>query len=183
MKNLNKMTRAEQTELYDLITASVVKTFNKYGHRINHATLKRVVFYMDCYDICISHVIKQVVKYNAEKGEFEAWLNRVVHNKCLDFMRAQKNATVVVPITYDYDNAHTLWESKSREEFEAIELMLEAMENLCPRKRQILELRLQNLSYAEIAEIMNVSEKSVGTIINRAKRYLKRWMEGGNRAA
>lgn len=56
---------------------------------------------------------------------------------------------------------------------ERTERLLEAIRDLSLPHRQVITLLLEDLTYAEIADALGISEANVGIRINRAKQQLK----------
>jgi RNA polymerase sigma factor (sigma-70 family) len=53
------------------------------------------------------------------------------------------------------------------------QLFLDAMNALSGTYKQVLSLRYQGLSYAQIAEILDIDIKTVGSRINRGIKLIK----------
>ena len=51
------------------------------------------------------------------------------------------------------------------------------LENLSKMEKQVLELYLQDLTYAEISEKLSISEKSIDNAMMRVKAKLKKLFE------
>lgn len=117
---------------------------------------------------------------------FSTWLYRLASNVCLDFLRAEKRRAVL-PLTLDADDGEELTlepsdpaptpeEAALRAEEQA--RLTAAMEALEPEQRQILTLRVVNdLSYAEIADILGVREGTVKSRLSRAREALRKKLE------
>jgi len=54
------------------------------------------------------------------------------------------------------------------EQMERVREVRKALEQLAPRDREVLLLRQEGLSYKEIAQVVNVSPTSIGTLLARA---------------
>jgi len=55
--------------------------------------------------------------------------------------------------------------------------LLEAIRLLPVSYRQVITLTLEDLSYAEIAQILGINESNVGVRLNRARQLLRRLLE------
>lgn len=53
-----------------------------------------------------------------------------------------------------------------------------ALDRLSPRERELLLLRAEGYSYRDLAEILDLNEASVGTLLARAKRAFQATWEG-----
>jgi RNA polymerase sigma-70 factor (ECF subfamily) len=108
------------------------------------------------------------------KSSYFTWLCRIALNKISDYYRDQinKRSRIVVPII----DALTETDSKSLSPEEALALKeLRRSVNGCldlmsPEKRQLLQFRYwYDMSYAEISNILGISERAVEGQIYRAK--------------
>lgn len=122
-----------------------------------------------------------------EKFQFESafstWLYRLTSNVCIDFLRnAKRRQTVPLTYTDGEGEEQTLElpdETPSPEEAaiyaERQAQMIAAMAQLEPEHRQILTLRVINdLSYSDIAEILQLKEGTVKSRLARARENLKK---------
>lgn len=122
---------------------------------------------------------------------FSTWLFRLASNTCLDHLRAQKRRPVL-PLTLEDndgeemtldppDSAPTPEEALLASEEQ--ERLNQALAQLDPGQRHILTLRVVNdLSYTEIAEILEIKEGTVKSRIARARDALrKKYQKGGNK--
>ncbi len=116
------------------------------------------------------------------ESAFSTWLFRLSSNICLDFLRAKKRrATVSLTMTDDESGESQLDlpdPSKTPEEAvlaaEDRRLLAQAMNELPADQRQILTLRaIDDLSYAEIAEILQLQEGTVKSRLSRARTALR----------
>lgn len=107
-----------------------------------------------------------------ERGvQLKGWLFRTTHNVSVDYIRKesrrrllhQRQATQVEPYAADRDNKKS----------EQHELVLRHLNTLKPKEREVLVLRLQEeMSYKEIAAVLNRSVGYVGTLIHCATKKL-----------
>ncbi len=124
-------------------------------------------------------------------SSFSTWLYRLATNCCLDFLRSQKRKpTISLVVENEEDGEQTIdieadgptpeEQVISREEREEL---LWAMNQLDDEQRQILTLRVVNdLSYTDIAEILNIKEGTVKSRLSRARENLrKKLLEAGNK--
>jgi RNA polymerase sigma-70 factor (ECF subfamily) len=121
---------------------------------------------------------------NADKYadiDVDAWLFTVCRNVSIKVLRKNSKLTFnldsgEIKPPEDYDKApNPLDELSRKEENRDINSYLaEALETLSPNQRTVLRLRYyEDLTYTEIAEIMEVSEGNVGFMLHDAKRRLK----------
>lgn len=119
-------------------------------------------------------------------ASFSTWLYRLASNLCLDFLRAEKRRATLPLIQNDAEGeelALSLPDPAPTPE-EATEAAQEraqisaALQSLEPQQRQILTLRVINdLSYAEIAEILGVQEGTVKSRLSRARDALRKKLQ------
>jgi len=120
------------------------------------------------------------------RASFGTWLYRVSTNVCLDFLRRRGK---------EQKRSEPLRESKVREDYladnsqgpeeillekESIRELRQAVDTLPDGYRIALVLHhYQGLSYKQVAEVMNLPDKTVATRIHRAKIMLKEILLGG----
>ena len=100
-----------------------------------------------------------------------AWIYRVLHNYLIDQMKERRRER-------DSHPAHALVSRQDqqieRECFEH-ELIAQIRDELTTREYDCIRLRTQGLRYQEIAARLNLTSGSVGTLISRAIRKLRRF--------
>jgi RNA polymerase sigma-70 factor (ECF subfamily) len=118
----------------------------------------------------------------AQTGEFTAWLYRVAVRRGLDELRRRKRreryeriARVLLPVP-NPEEIRT-----SAEEKEGIR---RALASIRPREAALLLLRSDDLSYEQIAAVLELNPASVGKLLSRAqeafrKEYVKRYGQLG----
>jgi RNA polymerase sigma factor (sigma-70 family) len=100
------------------------------------------------------------------------WLIAIAHNECrMHFRRASRR-----PFEVDLELAA---EAVAAEEgSESVEAVRDALDQLAPKQRSALVLReLEGRSYAEIAQLLELSDSAVETLLFRARRALREQME------
>ena len=125
-----------------------------------------------------------------EEASLSTYLLRIVKNSCFDFLRKKREE--VLPLNErssegeeydrgltDDDPEHNPAEAFARKE--QIETVRRAIAALPEDAREILVLReFQNLTYAEIGEILELEEGTVRSRLNRARIKLKKILEEWN---
>lgn len=123
-------------------------------------TVKDVV--QDCF--------VRLLECDEEPHNQRAWLYTAVRNRCIDLLRRSKPVDVVVP--EDLDGPITDDEAQQRSEREA--LLWAAIDELPERCREVFLLAKRDaLSYHEIADRLNISEKTVEHHISKALKRLR----------
>src|SRR5207253_4037665 len=102
-----------------------------------------------------------------------AWLIAIAHNVCRQRFRQGKRRPLQVELNEDVAEAIVHEESPSAEDIHR------ALGQLAFNQRAALVMReLEGRSYAEIAEMMELSVSAVETLIFRARRALHEQLEG-----
>ena len=117
------------------------------------------------------------------ESAFSTWLFRLSSNVCLDFLRAKKRRpTLSLTTAAEDDDEATQFDivdpQKSPEEIllaaEERQTLARAMNELPAEYRQILTLRaINDLSYTQISEILQIREGTVKSRLNRARLALR----------
>ncbi len=104
----------------------------------------------------------------AGNSKFETWLYRLAVNEALQFRRKRKLPTVPL---YDETMNRSVPRS-SRTELR--DLLQQALAQIDDDLRMVFLLREQEgLSYADIAEVLGISEGTVGSRLNRVRKELQ----------
>ena len=122
---------------------------------------------------------------------FSTWLFRLSANVCLDWLRAKKRRPTVSLTTVDDEDEEVQLElpdpGKSPEELvlaaEDRAALTKALNGLPVEYRQILTLRaIDDLSYTEIAEVLQLREGTVKSRLSRARVALRnKLLQNGNK--
>lgn len=126
-------------------------------------------------------VYESVEKFK-EESKLSTWIYRITVTKCLDHLRKKKRkkrfafiqslygkneALVVDPPDFFHPGVKT-------ENKENAVALFKAITKLPENQRTAFVLnKIENLSYREIAEIMNSSESAIDSLLQRAKKNLR----------
>ena len=104
---------------------------------------------------------------------FEAFLHTMTRNAAIDYGRTHK---IKIPLTEVDFNRKGGYESESEFYAKEIEAQVAHMIKLMPSKRRKVFIlsRLEGKSYAEIAELLGISRKTVENHINLALKELRK---------
>lgn len=129
--------------------------------------------------INIFHAIHQF----KEEAQITTWIYRITVNKCLDHIKSKKRKKRLAFITslFDpttgkqiHDAQHLQHPGAILEQKETQEILLEALAQLKLRQQTAFILsQIEKLSQKEIAAILDISEKAVESLIQRAKEKLR----------
>ncbi len=108
--------------------------------------------------------------YDARKGSLQAWFLRVVRNRCIDLIRQRRPGDGNVEVLVD-PGAGPEYLAEVAQRDQALQL---ALARLPAGQRQIVVLRdYLDLSYAEIAEVLEIAAGTVMSRLHRARLALK----------
>jgi len=135
--------------------------------------------HQEAYDVVQEVFIKAMREARIFDDEFKikAWLFRVTSNLCFNQVRNRKRRgaildSMVKPEAFSADQMDAVFAGEQREE------MSSALEQLSDDHRDILVLRYyDDLSYAEIAEVLQVKLGTVMSRLSRARMRLLTVME------
>ncbi|MES1214466.1 MAG: sigma-70 family RNA polymerase sigma factor [Bacteroidota bacterium] len=119
----------------------------------------------------IYHLWKSGHSFDASH-KFSTWMYRVALNVAISFYRKKNKSANVVSITDQFPEM----EDKAGDSIiaeENINRLQQFINELKELDRALMLLYLEEKSYAEIAEILGISETNVATKINRIKGKLK----------
>jgi RNA polymerase sigma-70 factor (ECF subfamily) len=103
------------------------------------------------------------------RAQFGTWLYRLAINECLQFRRRTRNSTYCT-LPHEPIDELTSWSLQSENQ----ELLGRALEGIDAGLRAIFLLReVEELSYSEIANVLQISEGTVGSRLNRARSSLR----------
>lgn len=151
--------RQAQQQLYELT------------HQLVYRLMVRMVGLQEASDLTQHIYLKLFSRLDKFSGhsKFETWLYRLAMNEALQFLRkgSRRKTTALVgdPMSPRQSEA---------ERGEHQELLEVAMSRIDPMLRSVFLLReVENMSYREIAEIVEIPEGTVGSRLNRARRELQ----------
>jgi len=180
---------AEDFELLDKIKKGDPQAFEeivkKYKMNVFNTIYSVMGNIQDADDIMQDVFIKVYDTIGKFKGQssFSTWLYRITVNKCIDEIRKRKNKFLSYESELNEEETFKLKNVISDEAIDVIdELRKKEIEeivrktiDLLPEKfRIVLTLReIDNLSYKEISDVMNVSVNRVKILLFRARQKLK----------
>jgi len=96
------------------------------------------------------------------------WIYRIAVNTCVSWLRSSSRSPQMVPITVSMSDLYG-----DEEEKENLRELYSLINRLGKFERALILLWLEDRSYEEIAEILDISVSNVGVRINRIKTKLK----------
>lgn len=187
------MTEKDKQKISDLIKQAkdgkqyaFTKLYEQFNKNI-FLTIIKIVKNRDVADDLLSVTFtKAFSKINSytEDISFEMWLKTIAINASIDYIRQYKKESNLYWLDDTENNTYPMQLNSSIEYspeesfiFQETENRLSfALSRLRFKYRQILELRMANLSYKEIGEKLNLNESQVKTTLNKAREKLKKML-------
>jgi RNA polymerase sigma-70 factor (ECF subfamily) len=98
---------------------------------------------------------------------------RIAHNRAVTHLRRRRPSAVEVDLVDPHAGAEDELGASQRRAW-----LASAVQGLPLGLRQVVSLRLEDMSYAEIAEIVGITEKNVSVRLTRARSLLRERMGG-----
>ena len=186
----------EEREIIERVLAGDNDAFGllveKYQTKVYNLALRMCGSEDDAFDLAQDAFVrawKSLGSFQFESS-FSTWLFRLSSNICLDFLRAKKRrAAVSLTVSSDDEEATQLdvpdpgmGPEDAVIAAEDRRLLMEALNSLPADQRQIITLRaINDLSYAEIARILDLQEGTVKSRLSRARAALRnKLLQSGN---
>ena len=160
----------------------------RYDKRVLSTAFGLLSDYHDACDASQEVFLRVYKSLSSFKGgsSFSTWIYRITVNICNDFLRKRKSQGVTIsidandedtPITEIPDTAATPHEQAERSELS--DMVRKEISRLPEEYRTALTLcEIDGLSYDKIAEILKCPVGTVKSRINRAKKTLRKNLEG-----
>ncbi len=139
----------------------------------------------DIDDVLQETFLKAYVNLNDydRRRAFSPWLYRIAHNEAMNALRGRRREPAAIAgedadrllaaLTDGQDPQHAIDAERRLQQLHAAIAVLE------PRYRDALVLRyLEELSYEEISDVLEIPMGTVATLINRGKSRLRRAFDG-----
>jgi RNA polymerase sigma-70 factor (ECF subfamily) len=161
-----------------------IKIIEEYKKLVAHIVFRMVGNPADREDLGQEIFIK--VYQNLSKFRFESkfstWISKIAYNTCLNFLNKKSTqiSKTYASIEKDWDISlsNQLTPLSELEESELKNRLNQEIMNLPVHYRMAITLfHLQELSYQEISEIMNIPEGTVKSYLYRARQCLKEILE------
>lgn len=154
------------------------------SQKVYHTCLGLVQNEQDAEDITqeVFVGIYQSIHQFKEESKLSTWVYRISVTKSLEFLRAKnrKKRFAFVQSLFSNDNelktdvGHFYHPGIQLENKERAAILFAAIDKLSENQKTAFVLsKLENLSYVEIAEVMNLSVSSVESLLFRAKQNLQ----------
>jgi len=123
----------------------------------------------DAVQDALTRALEKPAAYQAAKGPLKPWFMRLVRNRCIDLMRRRRPSGVAIETLADPGKGP----EKAAEAADRDRVLKRALASLDPDQRQIVVLRdYMDLSYAEIADVLDIAAGTVMSRLHRARTSL-----------
>lgn len=119
---------------------------------------------------------RSFASYDAARAKFTTWMYRVALNVAISHLRREAGGDRLEPL--DARHLELPGEDGVREPDERLAALYAFIGRLDALNRALILLYLEDRSYAEIAEVLGISETNVATKIGRIKQKLRGQMTG-----
>lgn len=114
-------------------------------------------------------------------GDGRSWLLKIVRNTCYTWLQRNRNENVAVVLEEELEQVESTQEHPEAVFLKKVnrELLRQAMEDLPLESREVLLLReFEELSYKQIAEIVDIPIGTVMSRLARARTRLQQTLQG-----
>lgn len=154
--------------------------YERYFDRIYNYVYARIGRVEDAEDLAIDTMTRSLTRLDLFQDQgvgFSSWLYRIAHNATIDHYRRRGRVTLVsldgAALPQSADPSDLALERLSNEE------LREALRELTDEQQQVLILRFfQDLTAAQVAEIIGKSVGAVQALQHRALGSLERALQG-----
>ena len=162
---------------------AAVEFVRRYERLVTHIVFRMICNASDREDLCqdvFLRVLKNLKRFRHE-SKLSTWIGQIAHNHCINYLKKKRS------VLFD-DNTQTITienvagESRTPEELaQASDLSASVQKEISKLKipyRTVLTLyHVDEMSYAEIAEIMSMPEGTVKSYLFRARKMLSKALE------
>lgn len=158
-------------ELADLFQVYYPRIYNYLRYRVNSPEDAE-----DLISIVFEHAYTARTQFDPVKGAFSSWIFRIAHNTLIDYYRRHERRSAwedEADLPPDLITPEPSPETQLIQK-ETLAQMLHSLKRLSDRDQEIITLKFAGkLKNKDIAEIMNLKEKTVSVVLLRAMRRLR----------
>jgi RNA polymerase sigma-70 factor (ECF subfamily) len=182
-KSSNRL-KGYQLQIGDGIVMTFEEIYSEYHKMVFNIALHYVQNIEDAEEIAQDVFVKVFDNLDSfkKRASLKTWIYRISINKSLDFIKAKNTEkrnflSSVFSINdekFKFDPANFNHPGIELEQKEAYQKIFRAINQLSDnQKTAIILLKIEDKSQAETAEIMNLNEKALESLFQRAKRNLE----------
>lgn len=113
-------------------------------------------------------------RFRGESSE-RTFLFRIAHNHCVDHITRRRPMASLQELELDPPDGAKPIEARLNDQQDSARLM-DAVRRLPLIQRQVVTLALEDMDYADIAQVLGITENNVGVRLNRARAMLRELM-------
>ena len=113
-------------------------------------------------------------RFRGDSSE-RTFLFRIAHNHCINHITRRRPMASLQELELDPPDGSISIETRLNAQQDSARLT-EAVRQLPLIQRQVVVLALEDMEYAEIAQVLGITENNVGVRLNRARATLRRQM-------
>jgi RNA polymerase sigma-70 factor (ECF subfamily) len=163
--------QAGENEAFGVLVERYEAKLSRYGRKF----LSRPEDIQDIVQDVFENAFRHLKSFDTSR-RFSPWIFRIAHNAFVNGLRGNSRNPLTM-IDFDTLLSHTIEEAPKdfeREQHDMREMIEKGLDELAPKAREILVLfYLEEFSYQEIADILQVPLGTVGVRLKRARETLK----------
>ena len=149
-------------EEYGLFIFSLCKSFFPFDHTLQDTLYNDILY----------RIWQKLDRYT-EGADLGTWVYRVSRHVAVNSLRREKRRRFFQPLTRELEQTIAAGDDDTLQ----IDTLYRLIDRLSIRERELVYLYLEQLSQADIARLMGMSETNVSTMIYRIKKKLKTMYE------
>lgn len=157
--------------------------FDRYHTKLLRYASLYVASIEEAEDV-VSDVLTKMLKNRKEtfaKENFIGYLFQSIKNGCIDHLKREKRRSGIFDINY-HEKDYFIFDSQTPfsqiVQSELTRLLRDRIEALPPKRRMVFQLiKDEDMSYREVAELMDISERTVEVHLRLAMRDLREALE------
>lgn len=119
-------------------------------------------------------IFKNIDQYDPAKGALYTWMNKIITNCCIDFLRKQQEV-YFSPVEEHSEEVHL--DNRALQLMDAQELLLQVRQ-LPPATQLVFNLHvIEGYPHKEIAEMLNMREGTSKWHVNEARKQLQKKLQ------
>ena len=156
----------------------IVKKYEKKVYNLALRYLKNRDDALDLSQEVFIQVYNNLAQFRGD-SQFSTWIYRVTYNKCVDMLRKTQKLRRNVVMSTDDENFFETRDCRAsiEEDYEGRETLVTVMkiiDTLPSEQRDVVILRyIKDLSYSQIADVLEIAEGTVKSRLNRARLKIK----------
>jgi RNA polymerase sigma factor (sigma-70 family) len=160
--------RGSSDELLDVYRDNVNAIYAFFSYSVSHETAE------DLTAATFERVVKAWSRFNPETARPRTWILAIARNVLADHFRRQSHRRAISLDEYPALAASLASSDDPGARLLSLDMVREWLSDLEPREREVLALRFAaDLSAAEVAQHLDMSEANVHQISSRALRRLR----------